>query len=68
MGTRGCATVFPLVDGGAPRVGIMDELQQLFDDTLAKVLSSAPTAINENDISDVAAQVLHLGGGGEKAK
>ena len=36
----------------------MDELQKLFDETLARALASAPTTIAESDIPDVAAQIL----------
>jgi hypothetical protein len=36
----------------------MDELQSLFDETVAKALASAPRPIDEKDIPDVAAQIL----------
>jgi hypothetical protein len=36
----------------------MDELQKLFDETLAKALAGAPTKIDESDIPEVAAQIL----------
>jgi hypothetical protein len=36
----------------------MDKLEQIFQATLAKALASAPMPINEDDVPDVAAQIL----------